>query len=382
MADAAALSMVLSVEISHAFESFTLDMAFDAPAGVTALFGRSGAGKTSLIRAVAGLLQPDHARISVRGRSLCDTDAGIELPPHHRRVGYVFQEPRLFPHKRVEGNILYGAPRSLPPKHRDTVVEMLGLGPLLDRRPAHLSGGEAQRVAIARALLSQPDVLLMDEPLASLDATRKAQILPFLERLRSESGVPILYVSHDMAEVARLADTLVVMADGRSVAAGPAHDVLSDPALVPHLGVQNAGAVLAARLVTPQAGDGLSEIAVGDARLIVPEIAAQAGAPLRLRIPATDVMIARTRPEGLSALNILPVTIVAIEAGRGPGVMVQLALQEARLLARITQRSANAMKLAPGQTVFAIVKTVSVAPGAIGVAPLQPGQSPLLSAQP
>lgn len=362
---------VLSLSLRHRFAGgAALDLAFEAPGGVTALFGRSGAGKTSVIRAVAGLLAPDEARITLAGRVLTDTGAGIALPPHQRRVGYVFQEPRLFPHRSVLANILYGAPRGMRRAQRDRVVEMLDIGAVLSRRPATLSGGEAQRVAIARAILSAPDILLMDEPLASLDVARKAVILPFLERLRAEAGLPILYVSHDMAEVARLADTLVVIEGGACVAAGPAERLLSDPALVPHLGVQNAGAVLAGRLKTPNAGDGLSEVAVPGGTLTVPRIIAPDGAPLRLRIPATDILLAQSRPEGLSALNILPVTVTDVAQGRGPGVMVRLALGEAHLLARITARSARQMALAPGAQVFAVIKTVSVAPGAIGGAPL------------
>ena len=368
----------LRVMLRHQFEDGpALNVSFDAPMGVTALFGRSGAGKTSVVRAVAGLLHADKARIEVGGRVLSDTDAALHVPVHQRRVGYVFQEPRLFPHRDVRGNIRYGALRDLPEARLRNVTDMLGITDLLPRAPATLSGGEAQRVAIARALLSDPAVLLMDEPLASLDAGRKAQVLPFLERISAQAGVPILYVSHDMAEVARLADTLVVLDAGQVVAAGPAQDILSDPALVPHLGVQNAGAVLPGTLMQQDAGDGLSMVAVPGAHLLVPRVDAQTGAALRLRIPATDVMLATDKPKSLSALNILPAQVTAIEEGRGPGVMVRLSVGEAAILARITQRSAKAMALGPGSSVYAILKTVSVAPTAIGTAPLPARPDPL-----
>ncbi|MGR3503308.1 molybdenum ABC transporter ATP-binding protein [Pseudaestuariivita sp.] len=356
------------VVLKHRFAGgAALDISFASSAGVTALFGRSGAGKSSVIRAVAGLFEPDAAEITVAGERL--DGVGVRVARHCRQLGVVFQEARLFPHMSVARNIAYGA-SGLPPERLSRIEEMLGLGPLMDRRPATLSGGEAQRVAIARALACQPRALLMDEPLASLDAARKAKVLPFLEALRAEAGVPILYVSHDIAEVARLADTLVLLEGGTVVASGPATDLLSDPALVPHLGVQNAGAVLPGTLAKRHAGDGLSEIALPAATLLVPEVEAPEGSPLRLRVPATDVMLARTRPEGLSALNIVPATVTGIEEGRGPGVMVQLALGPSRLLARITRRSARALDLAPGTEVFAILKTVAVAPGAIGAAPL------------
>ncbi|KNG94461.1 hypothetical protein ATO11_08525 [Pseudaestuariivita atlantica] len=375
---------MLDIAIGHRFgpDGPALDVAFTAPPGVTALFGRSGAGKTSIVRAVAGLLKPDVARIVVGERVLCDSTKGLWVPVHRRRTGYVFQEPRLFPHRDVLGNILYGAPGRSLSQDDEAIVDMLGLRDLLRRNPATLSGGEAQRVAIARALVSRPDMLLMDEPLASLDSTRKAQILPYLERLRAEARVPILYVSHDISEVARLADTLVVLDRGTSMAAGPAVDLLADPALARHIGALNTGAVLSARLSRADAGDGLSEIDLNGVRMLVPQVAARPGAALRLRIPATDVMLAATRPEGLSALNVLPVRIVAVEDGRGPGVMVQLELADTtegpvRLLSRITRRSARALDIRAGASAFAILKTVSVAPAAIGGAVLTPSGAPL-----
>jgi molybdate transport system ATP-binding protein len=198
--------MSLSVRLCHRFGGFDLDLAFDAPGGVTALFGRSGAGKTTVINAVAGLLRPDAGRIVAAGRVLLDTGAGVNLPAHRRRIGYVFQDARLFPHLTVRQNLLYGrwfgGRRDGP--GLDRIVALLGIGGLLPRRPATLSGGEKARVAIGRAILSNPDLLALDEPLAALDEARRAEILPYLERLRDDLGLPMLYVSHALAEVARL----------------------------------------------------------------------------------------------------------------------------------------------------------------------------------
>ena len=215
-ADAATVR--LSVDVRHRFGDFQLDARFTGRAGVTALFGRSGSGKTSLVNVIAGLVRPQHGRIDVDGRVLVDTAAGLFVPRHRRRIGYVFQEARLFPHLGVRGNLLYGCWFAGGPRRRDDfdrVVAMLGVGHLLDRRPAALSGGERQRVAIGRALLSAPQILLMDEPLASLDQARKAEILPYIERLRDEAGVPIVYVSHAIDEGARLAGTVVLLGEGR-----------------------------------------------------------------------------------------------------------------------------------------------------------------------
>lgn len=215
---------MLEVTVKHSFKGFALDTAFKAPAGVTVLFGRSGSGKTTLVNAVAGLLMPDQGRIVADDWVLLDTAKGIHLRPHKRRLGYVFQEGRLFPHLTVRQNLAYGAwfaPRGAPRENMSRVVEMLGIGPLLDRRPAALSGGEKQRVAIGRALLSAPSLILADEPLAALDEVRKAEILPYFERLRDEVSVPILYVSHSASEVARLATTVVALDAGRVVAHGP-----------------------------------------------------------------------------------------------------------------------------------------------------------------
>ena len=365
--------MSLSVSLRHDFGGFRIDAAFEAPAGVTALFGRSGAGKSTVIQAVAGLIRPDHALIRLNDRVLADTAAGKSLPAHHRRIGYVFQDARLFPHLSVKQNLLYGrffARKRLGSTAPDLrfVSEMLGIGHLLPRMPAGLSGGEKQRVAIGRALLAGPELLLMDEPLAALDAPRKAEILPYLERLRDETRLPILYVSHAPAEIARLATTIVLMESGRVTASGPAARILADPAHLP-FGPRDAGGVITAR-VSGVVEDGLSRLDTAAGPLWLPQVAAQAGDRLRLRIPAQDVILATEAPKGLSALNILPCTILSLHQGEGPGMMVQLGLGGAEvLLARLTRRSVAGLDLRAGMMVFAIIKAVSVAHEAIGTDP-------------
>lgn len=226
--------MTLEVAVERRLGSFRLEASFITEPGLTALFGPSGSGKTSLLRIVAGLDRPDRGRVAVGGRVLVDTERSVFIPSHRRRAGYVFQEPRLFPHLSVRQNLTFGrlfAPRAERRAHLSDVVDLLGIGHLLGRRPGGLSGGEKSRVAIGRALLSEPQLLLMDEPLASLDEARRLEILPYLERLRDHARMPILYVSHSVTEVARLADNLVVMQDGTVAAAGPAADMLERPDL-------------------------------------------------------------------------------------------------------------------------------------------------------
>jgi molybdate transport system ATP-binding protein len=358
---------MLEVSLRHAFSGFTLDAHFRAPPGVTVLFGRSGSGKTTIVNAVAGLLMPDEGRIAAGEWVLLDTAQGVRLPPHRRRLGYIFQEGRLFPHLTVRQNLAYGAwfaPKDAPREDMGRVVDLLGIADLLDRRPGALSGGEKQRVAIGRALLSAPRLILADEPLAALDDARKAEILPYFERLRDDVNVPILYVSHSASEVARLATTVVALEEGRVIGQGPAAEVLSDPAVLP-TGAREAGAVITAK-VAAHHEDGLTELDAGGAALFLPRLGQPPGSRLRVRIAAHDVILSRTRPEGLSALNIVPGTVRELRPGDGPGMIVGLDTQAGRLLARITQRSAQALGLAEGMAVHAVIKTVAVAPSDIG----------------
>lgn len=360
--------MSLFVDISHPLVGFDLNVAFEAPGGITALFGRSGTGKTTVVNAVSGLLRPRRGRIVVAGETLLDTGTGVGLAVHRRRLGYVFQDGRLFPHLSVRQNLTYGArfaPRGATGPGLAEVCDLLGIATLLDRRPGALSGGEKQRVAIGRALLSRPRMLLMDEPLAALDAARKEEILPFLERLRDHAAIPVLYVSHSVAEVARLATYVVVLEAGQVARAGSAEQVLSDPGTVRQLGLREAGAVLPARIARHHA-DGLTELAVSGGRLFLPLLDRAPGQHTRVRILAHDVIVASEAPHGLSALNILPAQVVTLRSGGGPGVIVQLQCGDDRLLARITRRSADALGLEPGRQVFAVIKSVSVARTDVG----------------
>ncbi len=359
--------MTLSVALQHRFGDFGLDVGFEAPPGVTVLFGRSGSGKTSVVNAVAGLLRPEKGRIAVGDRVLLDTATKTCLPPHRRRLGYIFQEGRLFPHLTVRQNLAYGrwfAPRAAPPVDPDRVIEMLSLGPLLDRRPRLLSGGEKQRVAIGRALLAAPELILADEPLAALDAARKEEILPYFERLRDQVSVPILYVSHAVGEVARLATTVVVLEAGQVVRQGSAEEVFADPAVAP-TGVRDVGAVLDTRIAQHHA-DGLTELEAGGARLFLPRIDKAPGQPVRVRIAAQEVMLSLERPVGLSALNVLPGTVEAIREGTGPGAIVSVRTAAGIVLSRITRRSVESLGLTPGMACHAIVKTVAIGPEDVG----------------
>ncbi|MFD2740112.1 molybdenum ABC transporter ATP-binding protein [Sulfitobacter aestuarii] len=361
---------MLEVALRHDFADFTLDARFEAPAGITILFGRSGSGKSTVVNIAAGLLRPDAGKITSGGRVLLDTRNGVCLPPHRRRLGYIFQEGRLFPHLTVRQNLRYGAwfaPRGAAREESGRVVELLGIGHLLDRRPGALSGGEKQRVAIGRALLSAPQLILADEPLAALDEARKSGILPYFERLRDEVSVPILYVSHSASEVARLATSVVALEAGRIVRQGSAAEVLSDPSVLP-AGAREAGAVLTARVLRHHA-DGLTELAAGGVPLFLPRLAQAPGSEMRLRVAAHDVILSRDRPEGLSALNILPGTIAELRPGDGPGAIVALDTPAGRLLARITRRSAAALGLAQGGSAHAVIKAVSIAPADIGAGP-------------
>ncbi len=353
--------MSLSVALHHRFAGFTLDVEFQAQAGVTALFGRSGSGKTSVINAVAGLLRPDRGRVTLDGQDLSNSQTGRWLPPHRRGLGYVFQDSRLFPHLSVRQNLTYGRwfSRHSDRIGLDDVVSLLGIGDLLHRRPGALSGGEKQRVAIGRALLSRPRMLLMDEPLAALDDARKSEILPYLERLRDQTQIPILYVSHAMSEVARLATTLVIMQDGKVVQAGPLGQLMSDPETARHLGMQETGSVVEAT-VEGHDDDGLTRLASSLGQLLVPGMAAPPGQRLRLRIHAQDVMLSLSPPKDVSALNILAARVLSVTRGAGPDVLVQLSVGQDHLLARITARSAASLQLGPGCAVYAIIKSVAV----------------------
>jgi len=356
---------MLEVDVSKRLGSMEFHAAFTAPGGVTALFGRSGAGKTSLVNMLGGLLRPDRGHIRLDGRVLFDAEAGIDLPPERRRLGYVFQDARLFPHLTVAANLRYGTPRGARDEGRhdsvefDAVVEVLGLAALLQRRPATLSGGERQRVAIGRALLAAPELVLMDEPLASLDMPRRREILPFVEAMHERFAVPVVYVTHNMGEIVRLADQLALISDGHVVAAGPVEEVTLRLDMADVFGRQDSGAVVRAHIVGHDETDQLSRLALDGAELWVPHLDGPVGAPLRLRIRARDVSLALQPPAQTSVLNVLAGRVAEIGPQDGPQVDV-LVDCGVRLWARITRRSLRELGLAPGRPVYALIKSVSV----------------------
>lgn len=358
----------MEINVTRKQGDFLMDVAFDGPeSGVTALFGPSGAGKTSLITMVAGLMRPDAGRISVNGLCLFDSCRRINLPPEKRRIGYVFQDGRLLPHLSVCANLTYGM--HLTPANRrfvtfDAVVELLGIGHLLSRRPAKLSGGEKQRVAIGRALLTSPAMLLMDEPLASLDASRKSEVLPFIMRLSREYAIPILYVSHIVDEILNLADRLVIMDMGHVVAFGDLDDLLCKSELQSHLGKEDYGSVISTVVDEPLDASGLTRLRFDDHLLKVPPILAKRGAPIRVRISARHVAVALQAPRLTSFQNIFPGKVdQIIDHGES---YIDLRLDIGCLLwARITRRSFLELKLQAGQPVFALIKSVAVSSGAV-----------------
>jgi molybdate transport system ATP-binding protein len=368
---------MLSVVVRHRLGDFLLDAAFESDGGLTALFGRSGSGKTSLVNAIAGLIRPQRGHIVVDGEVLTDTASGVFVPARRRHVGYVFQEGRLFPHLTVRQNLLYGrwfASRRSRPGEVDHVIELLGLGELLGRRPANLSGGEKQRVAIGRALLAQPRLLVMDEPLASLDEARKTEILPYIERLRDEFAIPIVYVSHAIAEVTRIATTMVVMSEGRVAAVGPPAAIMGRIDLFPLTGRAEAGALLSTRVAEHDIRFGLTTLRAAAGELRVPYIDMRLGTQLRVRIRARDVMIALEPPRGLSALNILPGKVAEIGPADGPIVEIRLDCAGEALIARLTRRSVESLGLVPGRQVYAVIKSIAFDHQAFaGVAPANPG---------
>ncbi|PKO84836.1 MAG: molybdenum ABC transporter ATP-binding protein [Betaproteobacteria bacterium HGW-Betaproteobacteria-11] len=349
------------------YAGFALDVDLDLPGrGINALFGPSGSGKTTLLRCIAGL-ERGLGRLQVNGETW--QDERIFLPTHRRSIGYVFQEASLFPHLTVRGNLEYGLRRAAGAgadqaggngRNFGPIVELLGIGALLERKPDHLSGGERQRVAIARALLPAPRLLLLDEPLAALDLARKREILPYLERLRDELEIPVLYVSHAADEVARLADHLVVMAEGRVVTHGPLAETLARVDLPLRFG-EDAGVVFAARVVERDAEWHLARVAFDGGELWIRDTGYAADQSVRLRVLARDVSIAASRHDDVSIMNLLPVTVTAHASEDHPAlVLVQLRAGGTTLLARLTRRSAQRLALAPGSQVWAQIKAVAL----------------------
>jgi len=355
---------MLRVQLRKRRGDFALEVDFHAPVpGITALFGRSGCGKSTLISLIAGLLSPEQGRVQIGEDVLVDTERQYELDARHRRIGVVFQDGRLFPHLSALGNLQYGAkrlPRGQPaPIGFDDVVAMLGLGAMLDRRPHELSGGEKQRVALGRALLAQPRLLLLDEPLASLDLARREEVLPYLERLRDALAIPIVYVSHQFDEVLRLATRVVLLDAGRVLADGDLASVSRHPAMREIVGPDAVGAVMTG-VVERVDEAGLTVVRVGDAEFVVDEPAAL-GQRIQIQVLARDVIVAAVPPAGLSVRNVVSARVVAVSPDVGRAVLVELDIgRTATLLARITSRASQELGLSPGKQVWALIKAVSL----------------------
>lgn len=357
---------MIDLDLKRQQGNFTVQTAFSGPgSGVTALYGPSGAGKTSVVNMVSGLMRPDSGHIIINGRCLYSKAEKIDLPPEDRRIGYVFQDGRLLPHLSVKSNLMYGLART-PAKDRfvkpDQIIELLGIGHLLKRRPAGLSGGEKQRVAIGRALLTSPELLLMDEPLASLDQARKYEVMPFIQRLCREFSLPVLYVSHSLQEIINLAGHLILINNGKVEAAGPIEELLSRPELARMLPQDEFGSVLSTTVAVTRDGYDLTHLKFAGGVLKVPGFNVEQGAVVRVRIPAQSVGLALQPPQQSSFQNIFPGTIESISNGSTPFVTLRIDVGHP-LLARITLNAKEELGLHRGQKVYAMVKSVNVSHG-------------------
>ncbi|MBI4963673.1 MAG: molybdenum ABC transporter ATP-binding protein [Desulfomonile tiedjei] len=354
---------MLDVRIRKLQGAFELDASFITQGtGITALFGRSGSGKTSIINMVAGLITPDEGRIVVNGKTYFDSARRVNIPTEKRRFGYVFQDGRLFPHLSTKSNLIYGM-KLVPLSERyvkfDQVVELLGITHLLNRRPARLSGGEKQRVAIGRALLTSPDLLLMDEPLASLDGARRAELMPFIARLSRELLIPTLYVSHSFDEVLNLADAMVILDSGRVVGSGSLAEITRRYDFETLTGRIETGAVLCMDVKHHDRASALTFLGFPGGLLRVPLLDVQAGAVVRVHIHARDVAIAREKPPRTTILNVFPAKIEQIQESDGSTNIVTLDIG-CPIVARITSHARTELGLAPNQEVFALIKKATV----------------------
>lgn len=367
--------MTISFDVRHRLGDFALDVTFAAQGPLTALFGSSGSGKTSVINMIAGLLRPQQGRIAIDGQVLSDAARSIFVPKHRRRIGYVFQDARLFPHLTVGQNLRYGhwfTANRARYADIDQIVALLGIGHLLERRPTALSGGEKQRVAIGRALAASPRLILMDEPLASLDDARKAEILPYIELLRDEVKIPIVYVSHSMVEVTRLASDIVILDAGKVLTAGPIADVMLCTDLLPREDQSEGGALLDMEVTGQDTAFEISVLRSAAGEIRVPGLHRTTGARVRLRIRARDVMLALERPQKISGLNVLAGRVLSLGEPRGAHVDVMVDCSGQSIVARITRLSAQMLGIQTGLQVFAIIKSVSFDSGTAGPAQAVP----------
>ena len=357
---------VLKANFNVELPNFQLRADLDLPSkGVTAVFGPSGSGKTTLLRCLAGLERPPTGFMQFEDTVWQDKQHTTFTPPHQRSVGYVFQDPRLFPHLSVKSNLRYGFTRTRASKRYiswDQVIDLLDLQPLLHRRTHRLSGGEQRRVAIGRAVLASPRLLLMDEPLVGLDAQRKREIIPLIQQLRDEFRVPIVYVTHAMNEVLQLATTLVLMEDGKTVASGPLNEIFSRLDLDQYLNQDTIGAILETRVEAHEPEFALTRIGFNGRHLLIPQQPLSIGQPLRVHVLSRDVsIIVGTPPQYSSVLNIFDATVVEIGTMSHDRHSVDIKLDiGCPLLARITRKSMATLNLTSGQHVYANVKAVAL----------------------
>jgi molybdate transport system ATP-binding protein len=368
---------MLSVAVKLRRGSFSLDACFELPTpGVVALFGRSGCGKSTLVNAIAGLLDADSGRVALDDIVLLDTERRVYVPPERRRIGYVFQDARLFPHLSVAANLKYGERRA--PSHRfvslDTVAGLLDLGSLMDRRTHQLSGGERQRVAIGRALLSQPRLLLLDEPLASLDAARRDEVLPYLETLRDQLALPMVYVSHSFDEVLRLATYVVLMESGKTIAQSEVGEMSLNRNLRSIIGADAVGAIVDGTVLGTDPSSGLMRVQLGHGELKVEPVNVAVGAKLRVQLLARDLIVATREPRQLSVRNILTGVVTTVTSDDADSDLVAIDIGGTLIMARVTKAASRELALAPGLRAWALVKAVSLrghsfaAPPAIALA--------------
>ncbi|MGG6108525.1 molybdenum ABC transporter ATP-binding protein ModC [Pantoea allii] len=350
---------MLTLNFAQRLGEHQLEIDVTIPAtGITAIFGVSGAGKTSLINAIGGLTRPQRGRIQLNDRILFDAEQQVALPPEKRNIGYVFQDARLFPHYSVRGNLRYGLSTSMKSQF-DSLVALLGLNSLLNRFPLSLSGGEKQRVAIGRALLSAPDILLMDEPLASLDVPRKRELMPYLQTLAKQVDIPVLYVSHSLEEILQLADNVLVLDEGKVKAFGPLERVWSSSAMRPWLPASDLTSVLRVQVLEHHPDYPMSALSLGDQHIWVSRVNLPVKSPLRIRIASADVSLTLQPAQNSSIRNVLPAQVVElIEVGDQVEVKLRIGISE--LWARISPWARDELNIRPQQWLYAQIKSVSV----------------------
>ena len=361
---------MLSVNITQAFGSFRLETQFEVEEGsITAIFGKSGAGKTSTINAIAGLTRPDVGVIQIGNTTLFDQNLRINLPIYKRQIGYVFQDDRLFPHMTVRNNLIYGTPKNRDVANSLNLTDITGLlelAPLLERRPRTLSGGEKQRVAIGRALLSNPKLLLMDEPLASIDVQHRFEILPFIQRVREKTGITIIYVTHALEEVIFIADQIILLSEGQVTAQGTVEEIMSRLDLHPMTSRFDAGAVISAIYSGYDREFDLGELSFDGGTLRIAGLNAEIGIHLRAHIRARDVSLMLDKPKDTSVLNVFKGELIEIRHEDGPQLDLLINIGTP-LIARITRKSLNDLNLDIGSKVYAMIKAVAIDRKTLGI---------------